>query len=345
MTGRMRRVRRDGGRSLVGLAIVTVGLIMMASVPAYASSGTPLTISNQLTDGSLTFAPGSWVSAGYRFNTHGKAPVSFDGAQVTLPVSCTSGGSAAAGTIVVQLATGPYTPSGYSYGPWSSVSSTNPLAYQGAVQAPDLCNGGAMYSESLVGGATFQANVVSNDASAVNVEFHYAVPAGANQTNTDCYDASSPGALDSSICGTPLGAAGTVDPAPAGADVVPVVTCVSPASGSSFTAYFGYSNTGSAATYPLGTSNQVTPTSLDGGEPTNFISGTVANAFSVVVPSGSVTWTVASQAATASATSTLCAGSSLINDPLGLSLVLAIGLGVVVGVVVVRRTANAKSSR
>lgn len=325
--------------------LMLVGFLSVVA-PAYASSAVPLTIANQQMDGSLTFAAGSWVSAGYRFNTHGKSPVSFNGAQVTLPVSCTNGGSVSAGTIVVQLATGPYTTSGYTYTPWSSVSSTNPLAYQGAVQAPNLCNGAPMFSESQVGGASFSASVTSNDTSAVNVQFHYAVPAGANQTNTDCYDANSPGALNSSVCGTALSTTGTVNPTPGpGANVIPTVTCVSLGSGSNYTAYFGYSNTGSAVTYPLGTSNQVTPTSLDGSEPTNFISGTVTNAFSVLVASGSVTWTVAGQASTASTASTICAGSSLFNDPLGLSLVLAIGLGIGLGVLVIRRTARTQKAQ
>ena len=343
MTRRKMRLRWVVGRAAAALIVISAFMSALGSSLAYGASGAPLTIANQQMDGSLTFSAGSWVSAGYRFNTHGKAPVSFNGAQVTLPVSCTNGGSVAAGTIVVQLATGPYTPSGYTYAPWSSVSSTNPLSYQGAVQAPNLCNGAPMYSESQVGGATFSANVTSTDSSTVNVEFHYAVPAGANQTNTDCYDSNSPGALTSSICGTTLSATGTANPTPGpGANVLPAVTCVSLGSGSSYTAYFGYSNSGSAVTYPLGTSNQVTPTSLDGSEPTNFISGNVTNAFSVLVPSGSVTWTVAGQAASASASSTVCAGSSLFNDPLGLSLVLALSLGIGSGVVVIRRTARGR---
>jgi hypothetical protein len=128
------------------------------------------------------------------------------------------------------------------------------------------------------------------------------------------------------------------------ANVVPAVTCVTLGHGHNYTAYFGYSNSGSAANYPDGSSNQITPSKYDGNQPTSFISGTVTNAFSVQVHNQSVTWTVAGQSATATSSSTTCSGSSLPVDPLGLSLVIAIGLGVLIGVVVIRRTAKRKAT-
>ncbi len=132
--------------------------------------------------------------------------------------------------------------------------------------------------------------------------------------------------------------------AAATANVVPTVTCVTLDTGHNFTAYFGYSNSGTAANYPDGSSNQVTPSRYDGNQPTSFITGTVTNAFNVLAHNQSITWTVEGQSATATATSTACSGSSLPVDPLGLSLVIAIGLGVLIGVVVIRRTAKRKAT-
>lgn len=330
--------------SPISVAALIVGVSTMGFVtPAFASNGTTVTINNQSLDGNLSFSPGSWVAAGYQFATQGTSPVTFSQAQVTLPVACHAGNKPVVGSIVVQMATGPYTPNGTSWAPWLTVDSTSPLSYQGAVQAPDLCSGGTMYSNNFSTGASFSANVESLSASPVTVQFHYAVPAGDAQTNTDCYDASSPGATTSSICGTPISASAIVTPSTGNlVNVVPVVTCVTPGTGTNYTAYFGYSNSGAATTYPQGSSNTMTPSTLNGVEPTSFISGTVTNAFNVAVTSGSATWTVAGQSATATISSTVCTGQSLPIDPLGLSLVLVLGVGVVLGVVIVRRTSKGR---
>jgi hypothetical protein len=132
--------------------------------------------------------------------------------------------------------------------------------------------------------------------------------------------------------------------AAASANVVPTVTCVTLGSGNNYTAYFGYTNSGRSADYSDGSSNEVTPKQYDGNQPTSFISGTVTNAFNVDVHNQDVTWTVDGQSATASSRSTACSGSSLPVDPLGLSLVIAIGLGLLIGVVVIRRTAKRKAT-
>lgn len=121
------------------------------------------------------------------------------------------------------------------------------------------------------------------------------------------------------------------------ANVVPTLTCVTPGVGKAFTAYFGYTNEGDSVTYPDGPQNKVTPGSLDGPQPTTFTSGTTASAFSVVANSRTVNWTVAGQSVSAQASSTACAGSTLSQDPLGMSLILAIGGGALVGAIVIRR--------
>ncbi len=123
--------------------------------------------------------------------------------------------------------------------------------------------------------------------------------------------------------------------------LIPTVTCVDVTSKNQYTVYFGYSNTGSPVSFPTDSKfNRVSPSSYNGGQPTDFSSGTVTNAFSVLVTSPSISWTLSRDTVSASSTSTQCAGSSLPVDPLGLSLILALGVGVVVGVFFVTRTAR-----
>jgi choice-of-anchor A domain-containing protein len=125
--------------------------------------------------------------------------------------------------------------------------------------------------------------------------------------------------------------------------VVPVVKCVSVNSNGSFVAYFGYTDSGAAVSYPIGPTNSVTPSSLSGGQPVNFVSGTVDDAFSVTVPqSGTAEWLVNGLSATATSSSMVCSDDTLPADPYGMSLVLAIGGGGIVGTVVVRRTARGR---
>ena len=111
--------------------------------------------------------------------------VYFNNAQVTIPVSCTHGGSTIAGDIVVPLSNGPYAASGNGTNvPWTDQASTNPLPYQGAVQAPNLCNGGPMYNASQEGGATFSADVTSTSTAPIMVQFHYRIPDAKNPSTT-----------------------------------------------------------------------------------------------------------------------------------------------------------------
>ncbi|MHB1087902.1 MAG: hypothetical protein ACYC19_03955 [Acidimicrobiales bacterium] len=125
----------------------------------------------------------------------------------------------------------------------------------------------------------------------------------------------------------------------------PTVTCVDLTSKNEYTVYFGYTNTGSPVTHPTDSkSNRVSPSSYNGGQPTDFGSGTFTNAFSVLVTSHSVSWTLDKTTVSASSHSTQCSDSSLPADPLGLSLVIALGIGIVVGVIVVTRTARRRRS-
>ncbi len=125
----------------------------------------------------------------------------------------------------------------------------------------------------------------------------------------------------------------------------PQVTCVDTSVKGQFTAYFGYTNSGSPVTIPTDSKfNKVSPSVYNGAQPSDFTPGTIVNAFSVVVTAPSVSWTLGGATASASSHSTQCSNSSLPVDPLGLTFVLTIGVGLVLGVIVVTRTARRKSA-
>ncbi len=127
--------------------------------------------------------------------------------------------------------------------------------------------------------------------------------------------------------------------------LTPTLTCVDISSKSEYTAYFGYTNTGSSVTYPTDSKfNRVSPSSYNGAQPTDFPPGTFSNVFSVLVTSPSVSWTLDRSTVSASSHSTQCSDSSLPVDPLGLSLVLVLGVGIVVGAIFVTRTARRRES-
>src|SRR5262249_46787836 len=61
--------------------------------------------------------------------------------------------------------------------------------------------------------------------------------------------------------------------------VIPTVTCVDFVSGSTYRAHFGYTNPSLSVAFPVGALNSVSPAPADRGQPTNFQSGVVADAF------------------------------------------------------------------
>jgi len=193
--------------SLIGLLLISVAGAGLAGAVT-PNSGTPSTISGSM-DGDLAFPAGSWIAGGYHF-TGGTVgdPVTFENAEISLPVSCTLGGSTIAGSIVVPLSVGPWTPTGTGAVPWVNRSSTNPLPYEGSVQAPNLCNGD-MYNSS---GATFTADVSSTSTTAISVKFHYTVPAGKSEPNADCDDPTDAYATDSAVCSSSESQAASITP-------------------------------------------------------------------------------------------------------------------------------------
>ena len=190
------------------------GAAITFAPPALAATtpGAPLSMSGNM-EGSIAFAPGSWVAGGYRykFGTPGVG-VSFAAAKVAVPVSCTKGGSYLSTQIAVPMLTGPWTSKGSTNVPWKNLTpngNESELAFQGAVRAPDLCNGATMYN---AGGVTFTAGVISQSNVPIKVEFHYRVPAGKNKPNTNCADRNDANSSTGSVCNAGLSSATTITP-------------------------------------------------------------------------------------------------------------------------------------
>lgn len=130
---------------------------------------------------------------------------------------------------------------------------------------------------------------------------------------------------------------GTAPVAPA---IIPMVECITTnSSGGGFVAYFGYTNPGAAVTIPAGPTNSLTPASLT-GQTTSFEAGTVPQAFSVNVPSGTAQWSINGVPATATSGSPACNDDVLPVDPSGISLIFAVVAGGLVGALVVWRTVH-----
>ncbi len=186
---------------LLVAAAAAGGLLIGLAGPAWAGG---ITISGTMEGnnlGSQAVHAGDWVAGGYSLKingSHGAATVGFGGAKVDIPVSCSDGGTVA-GTITIPLSGGPYSdPTNFT--DWLPTGDQQvPASYQGAVQAPDLCGGGAMYDTNS--GATFSADLQSTTSSAVTVRFHYRDPAAKAKGNHNCADPNDPAAGDAATCG------------------------------------------------------------------------------------------------------------------------------------------------
>lgn len=91
------------------------------------------------------------------------------------------------------------------------------------------------------------------------------------------------------------------------AAVTPFLDCVTPA-GNNYVAQFGYLNRNTVAvTIPLGQNNAVSPSNLDGSQPTSFAPGSQHNVFRITFfKRQSVTWSLKGSTATASSNSPHC---------------------------------------
>jgi serine protease AprX len=122
--------------------------------------------------GDTKIEPGDTLSAGDVMSmsgSHPQATVSILGGVVTLPVSCTDGGSPS-GWITIGLASGPYSFSQNSWWNLPADSSRATASFQGSTVAPDLCSGGPMWNSS----ASYWSEVTSTDTNdPVQLRFHY----------------------------------------------------------------------------------------------------------------------------------------------------------------------------
>ncbi|MBV8296240.1 MAG: hypothetical protein JO085_05330, partial [Acidimicrobiia bacterium] len=91
--------------TVIGAVLIGAGLIITPSALA-----TPISISGSMEGNNLgpnAISPGDWISGGYHFQGQAGATYVFQDAKVTIPVSCTDGGSVV-GNIVVKLFEGPW---------------------------------------------------------------------------------------------------------------------------------------------------------------------------------------------------------------------------------------------
>lgn len=222
---------RSGGRRRAALAaavtIATAGAGILVGAPSAFAAACNQHGCAQVTgsmEGAMTIHPGDWVSGGYNFvlpGNNGKnmaTVVGFDQTTVTIPVTC-SGGSGG-GNIVVPLGSpaSPYASDPYNVpanfnnnvpmdlkndGTTVNGSEASYGSYQGAVQAPDLCNGGGMNAS---GGAIFYAATVQwsvAPVSTLSLQFHYRDPAGKGKGNVNCASSTdNPDPGNAAVCGS-----------------------------------------------------------------------------------------------------------------------------------------------
>jgi hypothetical protein len=125
----------------------------------------------------------------------------------------------------------------------------------------------------------------------------------------------------------------------------PIVDCYVQNSDGSFTVVIGYANPGGARTIPLGTSNRVHPSRLQGVQPTSFLPGTQHGVFSTTVTGAEVAagarWELDGRVLDyrdVSRTAPGCpASTELPEDGNGTGPAIALAFAGVVGAVAVRR--------
>ncbi len=202
----------------LGIGILT--LVLLAG-PAWATS---VTITGSM-EGATQASPGDWLSSGYSLTmpgSHAAAAVSFVSAQVVIHGRCASN-HATTQDITVPLSGGPYS-IGVNNSNWFPDNTQSSAAvYQGAVQTPDFCSGGAI---DLSLGATFNSDVQSTDTTdKVNVRFHYNDAAtNGGHTNINCSDSSQNPFPGVSACSAGWSGTTSVIPSAITNGAVPVVT-------------------------------------------------------------------------------------------------------------------------
>lgn len=153
------------------------------------------------------------AAAGFDFTIPGSHPattMAFSNTQVTLPYRCSQQGPVA-GSVVVSMPDHSYAvaANNNNWIPTSDQSSS--ASYEGSAQIGPVCGAGNTVFLNYSGtfGATF-SSMVSSTASPIkfSLRFHYVVPAGKGQPNTNC----SVGTNPSSVCGAGWSATKSFDP-------------------------------------------------------------------------------------------------------------------------------------
>ena len=201
VSGTASLVETDANNNSVVQNTVDIGFSTSTFSCGTPPTGKTFSIGPSSMEGNLFIHAGDWVSGGYSFNfvSNGHPATNYTvTATVTVPVTCPQGGGSG-GNIVVSLGTNTYgVPAGNTS--WLPTGDANSiLSWQGATQAPDLCNGNVMNNQH---GAIFTTTVSQDPpAGLVNWRFKYRDPAAKGKPNTNCTDASDPNRNSAAVCG------------------------------------------------------------------------------------------------------------------------------------------------
>lgn len=185
-------VRGMGARQrlLTAAACSLAGLALMIPGGASASGSGAVTSGPHHLQAKSTIKPGDWIALGYVLNIGGPHPaatVDVESPVARFPVSCTQGGSPI--TVRVNLPNGQISVPAKDNHWYPTGAAAQAASYESSVQAPDLCNGGAMWlGAGDANGVLYTATLTSNDTTdPVTIQFH-AVDANSNGTlgNIDC---------------------------------------------------------------------------------------------------------------------------------------------------------------
>ncbi|MCW5849552.1 MAG: hypothetical protein KIT87_05690 [Anaerolineae bacterium] len=193
--------RVGGGGKLLALLGLVALLVVLGGLMAAPAEATSALIANKTMEGSLKLQPGDWVAAGYvlrvKGKTHPAMTVRLRNAYVVLGLRC-DGSSTRVGTVIVPLyptqggGARTFSVAAGDESWWPTKDTNDADGYQGAVRVLDrsLCPAGkALINDGSAGGASFVAEIEGdNQATDIEVKFHYRVPRAKDKANINCAD-------------------------------------------------------------------------------------------------------------------------------------------------------------